>query len=95
MHSQRLDQLRLELGGPDRLFLDRLRIVELGGSFALLADDDDADTSSLEGSSGKEPDTAVSTRTKVDGVRGSLGEVARRDPVDGRREDLVAKRGSQ
>ena len=95
MHSQRLDQLGLELSGPDRLLPDGLGVVELGGSLALLANNHDAHTSSLKGSSREESDTAVSTRTKVDGVRRGLGEVARGDPVDGRGEDLVAERSGK
>ena len=93
-NSPSLHQSRRELLAPPLLTLHDLSIVKLSTVLALLAHDDDADTASLKVPRSKRADSTKTTRTEVDSMSGSLRELRRDGPVDGRREDLLAKRAS-
>jgi hypothetical protein len=85
----RLDQLGGELVRPPLLVLDGTGRVELGTILTLVPDDEDADTSAFDSSSGDTPDTTGTTGTKVNGVSSGLREVGSLLPMNRRSEDLV------
>jgi hypothetical protein len=95
VYLQSLNQLRLEISGPNRLRPNISRVVKFGSGLALLANYNDADAAAFKGASGQETDTAVPTWSKVDGVSSSSWEVAGLDPVNRRSENLVAKGSGQ
>lgn len=89
----RLDQLGRKLVRPPLFGLDRTGRVDLGTVLALVTNDDDPDTSTLQSSGGDGTGSGKSAWTKVDRMGSSLREVGRLLPVDRRGEDLVAQRG--
>ena len=84
-----------ELLSPPLLSLDVLSVEKLGRTLSLVASNDNAHTTTLQVASSERTNSAKATRTEVDGMRSSLGEVGRFRPVNGLSEDLLAQRASQ
>ena len=86
-----LDEAGGVLLAPPFLPLDLASIEQLRDALALVTDDDDTNTTAVQVTSGHGTTSTETTRTEVDGVRCSLGEVASFGPVNGLGEDELAE----
>ncbi|KAF5342127.1 hypothetical protein D9611_001434 [Ephemerocybe angulata] len=82
----------LALAANHVLVLDVDRAVELDVALATKPSNDDPNTTTLEVPRRERTNAAGASRTEVNGVSGSLGEVRGLAPVDRRGEDLFAQR---
>ena len=90
-YSLALNETRGVFFTPVVLPLDRGRGVQLSITFTTFADHNDTNTPAIEVPRSEGTDATETTRTEVDCVSSSLGEVGRTVPVQREREDLVAE----
>jgi hypothetical protein len=90
LSSRGLDETGSKLPRPGLLVLDEVAIIELGRPLGIVAGDDNADTTTIEETSGEGTNSRDTTRTHVDSVSGILRERHGFGPVDRSREDLLA-----